>query len=188
MEYIPVVMVRENLEVIPAHPLPSGYRFRTYKDGDDLNWAEIEHAAGEFAAPEKALERFRKEFGERLAEMASRCFFLVHEESGRAIGTTTAWLDPDFRGRDYGRIHWVAIHPDFQGRGLSKPLVARAMQRLAESHERAYLSTQTTSARAVGVYLDLGFEPLLTTPRWEEAWAMLAEALNHPALGRFRPR
>ncbi len=40
-------------------------------------------------------------------------------------------------------------------------------------------------ARAIGIYLDFGFEPVLTTDRWEEAWSHLARELRHPALARF---
>lgn len=97
--------------------------------------------------------------------MEERCFFL-ETDAGRVIGTATAWHHPSFHGARYGRLHWVAIHPEFQGRKLAKPLVGAAMRRLAELHRRAYLTTQTTSWKAVKIYLDFGFEPLAETPRW----------------------
>ncbi|MDH7571644.1 MAG: GNAT family N-acetyltransferase, partial [Armatimonadota bacterium] len=131
MERISVIMIRENLENLPRYGLPPGYGLRTYRLGDEAHWAEIETAAGEFASTERALAQFSKEFLPFPQELASRCFFLETKE-GRAIGTATAWYHPSFRGEEYGRIHWVGIHPDFQGRGLSKPLVGAAMERLAQ--------------------------------------------------------
>ncbi|HHX39942.1 MAG TPA: GNAT family N-acetyltransferase [Armatimonadetes bacterium] len=187
MEYIPVTMIRADLEGLPSFPLPAGYRIRRFRRGEEPHWAEVESAAGEFAHPERALARFLEEFGGALPEMEERCFFL-ETDAGRVIGTATAWHHPGFHGARYGRLHWVAIHPEFQGRKLAKPLVGAAMRRLAELHRRAYLTTQTTSWKAVKIYLDFGFEPLAETPRWEEAWRLLAEITGHPALARFRGR
>ncbi|HOM82480.1 MAG TPA: GNAT family N-acetyltransferase [Armatimonadota bacterium] len=187
MERIPVIMIRADLEGLPSFPLPAGYRIRCYRQGEESHWAEVESAAGEFQSSERALARFLEEFGGALAEMEERCFFL-ETDAGRVIGTATAWYHPNFRGARYGRLHWVAVHPEFQGRKLAKPLVGAAMHRLAELHTRAYLTTQTTSWKAVKIYLDFGFVPLMETPRCEEAWRLLAEITGHPALTQFRGR
>jgi ribosomal protein S18 acetylase RimI-like enzyme len=81
-----------------------------------------------------------------------------------------------FEGELIGMIHWVAIEPAYQGRGLAKPLLATALQRLAQDHQRAFLGTQTTSYRAVGLYLKYGFVPVITTDSDRRAWAIV-EAL-----------
>lgn len=184
MEHISVTMVRADLEGLPSFPLPDGYRIRHFRRGEESLWAEVESAAGEFPNQDRALARFLEEFGGVLDEMEERCYFLETAE-GRVIGTASAWYHRGFRGERWGRLHWVAIHPEFQGRKLAKPLVGAAVARLAELHDRAYLTTQTTSWKAVRIYLDFGFAPLAETPRWEEAWRLLAEATGHPALARF---
>ncbi len=183
-EDIRVAMIRPSLHSVPSYPLPKGYRCRFFKPGETLTWAQIECAAGEFASVAAAASHFEREFGPFAEELTHRCLFL-EEPGGRAVGTATAWYNPTFLGEAYGRLHWVAIHPDFQGRHLGKPLVSAALAVLAERHPRAYLTSQTSSVRAIGIYLDLGFEPLLKTPRWEEAWGMLAASTQHPALLRF---
>jgi len=110
----------------------------------------------------EALERFEKEFGSYRDEMEERCFFIVHKENGRVIGTATAWYNNDFKGERYGRVHWVGIHPDFQGKKLAKPLLAVVMMCLAKHHDKAYLTSQTTSYKAINMYLDFGFAPEIT--------------------------
>lgn len=56
----------------------------------------------------------------------------------------------------------VAVAQEWQGKGLSKLLLTAALGLLAERHSRAYLTSQTTSARAIKLYLRLGFVPLLS--------------------------
>lgn len=195
LEHIPVVMVREDLTNLPSFPLPPGYRLRYFRCGEAPLWAEIEVSVGEFPALEQALAHFEKEFGPFPDEMEKRCLFL-EDAAGRALGTTTAWFHnpswpaahPHFAGKDYGRLHWVAIRPEHQGRKLAKPLVAAALRRLADFHARAYLTTQTTSARAVHLYLDLGFVPLEISERCPRAWRLLASVLKHPALEAYQQR
>ncbi len=179
--YIPVTMLRRHLLNIPEAVLPEGFTMRTFQPGDEQLWAEIEQAAGEFDTQEQALLHFEKEFGHAQDQLTSRCFFLCNPQ-GIGIGTANAWFHPDYKGACWGRIHWVAIRPEYQGRKLSKPMVAHALRRLSLSHDKAYLTTQTTSYIAVKVYLDLGFEPCIETETCTEGWRMLADALNHPDL------
>ena len=66
---------------------------------------------------------FRREFGGGDAHLPARQLF-VCDATGREVGTATAWFNDDDRGLHWGRIHWVAISPDCQGRGLGRALVA----------------------------------------------------------------
>lgn len=182
MDDTPVLMVRDNLEDLPSHTLPPGYRVRKFRKGEARLWAQVEAAAGEFESAEAALARFIHEFGDRLDEMEDRCLFLVDENSGRVIGTATAWYDLGFEGEDYGRVHWVAIVPEYQGRKLAKPLMCAVMERLRQSHAKAYLVTHTKCVKAIRMYLDFGFRPLHKHDTCEEAWRHLAGVLDHPAL------
>jgi len=191
MEYIPVTMILEDLCDLRSYPLANGYRIRRFRPGDEKLWADIEAEAGEFDNPSEALNRFEREFGAFLEDMQERCVLLETEE-GHGIGTAMAWHgtpfqhpDTDAHPAEFGRLHWVGIRPAFHGRGLSKPLVGVAMARLSECHDRAYLTTQTTSWIAIKVYVDFGFVPLLSTPGWEEAWALIAEVTQRPELERF---
>jgi len=174
IEHIQFVMLRPHLRDLPPVELPEGFRIRTFRDGDIANWSRIETSVDEFPNEERAEVYFEREFGPQIDLMSDRSFML-ETSAGEAIGTTTAWMGV-FQGESMGKIHWVAIDPAYQGRGLARPLLATAMHRLAQDHERAFLGTQTTSYRAVGLYLKYGFEPVLVTEKDRRAWAIV-EAL-----------
>lgn len=184
-EFIPVVMVREDLTDLPAFPLPEGYRLRYFRAGEDHLWAEIEVAVASFDSMDRALAGFEREFGPGRARMEERCLYMEAPD-GRVIGTSTAWYNDAFNGRDYGRIHWIAIRPEYQGRGLARPLLAASLRRIADFHDRAYLTTQTTSVRAINLYLDFDFIPFETYSRCKEGWTWLATVLDHPSLSAYR--
>ena len=185
MKYISVTMIRSNMDELPACPLPEGYRVRNFESGDEHNWANIEAAAGEFNGDKQmALQRFQREFMPHPRELERRCLFLVGA-GGRAIGTATAWYNDDFKGGSYGRLHFVAIHPEYQGRGLGKALVGAACRKMAGWHTKAYLTSQTTSYIAINIYLGYAFEPCLVGDQCREGWGLLAKKLRHPCLGEF---
>ncbi len=175
IEHIEFTMIRRDLNDLPPVELPEGFRIRTFRDGDIANWCRIETSVDEFSTIENAERYFDREFGPQIEFMGDRSFML-ETINGEAIGTTTAWMGT-LDGEMVGLIHWVAIEPDYQGRGLAKPLLATAMHRLAQDHQRAFLSTQTTSYRAVGLYLKFGFEPVLATDSDCRAWAIVEKLL-----------
>jgi len=176
-------MVRDTLDDLPSCSMPDGYSIRTFRRGEGPLWTEIGFAAGNFNSLAEAQDRFAEEFEQPVEDMESRCFFVVHNESGRAVGTAMAWYDPWFvEGEDYGRVHWVAIIPEHQGKGLAKPMMSAVLHRLAESHDKAMLGTQTFRKAAVNLYLDLGFLPYLKNDTCPQAWKDLAAELKHPAL------
>lgn len=187
MESLPVLMVNYNLQKPEPLPLPPGFRFRMFRRGEERLWAEIETAADEFPDLQSALSRFQKEFGPHLDEMEQRCIFLTYQE--RVIGTATAWFRSEESLKKYavdtlpeGRLHWVAIHPDFQGRRLARPLVVQVIRLLSSYYDSAYLSSRTKSFKAIKIYLDYGFVPVMTAPRAKEAWGLLAQLIQHPLL------
>lgn len=170
------VMYLNTLDNVPHLRLPRGYGIRKFHPHrrDDKTWARIEVAAGGFPDMQSALERYQQWTSEIPGGMHTRCFFLVDTTTQEAIGTVTAW-----RGReemeDLGRIHWVAIVPEHQGKGLAKPLVAHALRHLQrEGVPGVYLKTDSSKPRALSVYSQLGFA---------ESYADLAQStrLGQPA-------
>lgn len=182
MKRIKLKMVRNDLQKIPEYLLPEGFRFRFFQKGDEKTWAKIETLAGEFENEEAALERFSTEFGAHIDDMMERCLFIENEQ-GEAIATTTAWYG-DLRGTIEGRIHWVGVIPTYQGRGLAKPLLSKAMNILKEHHRSAYLTSQTTSYQAINMYLNYRFEPYLLEETCEEAWRLMEEVLERDILSK----
>ena len=179
MENISLTMVREDMENIPQYPLPVGYQIRLYRSGDKDTWAMIQRIAD--SRPD-AGEIFEGAFGADVSALDRRCFFLVSPD-GRDVGTVAAWYERKYLGRRWGLIHWLAILPEHQGRGLSKPMLTVAMNRLCGlGHRRALLRTATHRIPALKVYLDFGFVPDMTRKDAERGWKMVREAIDHPAL------
>lgn len=164
-----VTMVRQNLCGLPDYPLPPRYSIRAYSPGDEGTWVRIESAAEQYK--EITLELFHGEFADDPAALAQRQFFLF-DPQGIAIGTATAWFDSNYHGREFGRIHWVAIVPDSQGLGLARPLLSKICSTLlALGHKSAYLVTSTARVSAIRLYLLFGFLPEIRGPEDEAIWA-----------------
>ena len=184
MERIPVKMIRDDLENLPHFKPPEGFRIRLFKSGDEENWARIKTSVDEFANFDKALEHFKEEFSPYPYEMSKRCFFLENSE-GTGIGTITAWYNHDFMGKNFGRIHWLSVQPEYQGKGLAKSLLSTAMNCLKQYHARAYLTSQTTSFIALKIYLDFGFLPIISDAEDKRAWALVDRYIQHPMLAHI---
>lgn len=169
MHYYPLIMINLSLQTVTPLPLGPGYFLRNFQTGDETAWARIETAAGEFSSVELALQRFNAEFGPRLSDFSRRSLLLCTSD-GTPIGTGTAWYNNDFHAEYYGRLHWIAIHPQYQGKGLAKPLVSSVLHLLCQFHTRAYLTTRTTSRKAIKIYRTFGFTPLIDSEQDQEAW------------------
>ena len=183
MKRIRLAMIRDDLLGIPQYTLPEGFQIRLFEKGDEQHWANTETRVEEFKDEQAALERFKKEFGDHIEEMTKRCLFIENKD-GEVIATTTAWYGKlEGENEILGRIHWVGVVPEYQGRKLSKPLLSAAMNILANNHSKAYLTSQTTSYQAVNMYLNYGFKPLIINPTCHEAWALMENTLNRKIIG-----
>lgn len=191
-----VKMTRANLENLPEFAPPSGFTLRWYQPGDEAHWLRIHRAADRLNKITPDL--FQRQFGpelERVLPSAStcarrsglksalqalgerQCFLLA--PTREVVGTGTAWFDDDFEGGRWGRVHWLAVAPEFQGRSLGKALLAAICQRLRErGHERAYLTTSTARVPAIRLYLRFGFEPMIRHVEEERRWRELAPLLG----------
>jgi hypothetical protein len=52
------------------------------------------------------------------------------------------------------------------------------MARLANVHQTAYLTTQTTRYRAVNLYLNFSFVPFISTDKAAEGWELIEDVLR----------
>ena len=176
MKVIPLTMVRDHLDHLPSFGCPAGYAIRSFRRGDAEHWARVEAMACEFLSQDEALREFHEEFDPHASELEDHCF-LLEANQGEVIGTAMAWYE-DFAGEVRGRVHWVGIVPAHQGRGLAKPLLSTVLNRLARSHRSAFLTTQTTSYRAINLYLNFGFVPYQTDAADAEGWRMMEDILQ----------
>ncbi len=152
-----IFMIRQNLEEIPQFELPAPFTIRNYRQGDEENWFRIYKAADHYNKIYSAM--FKEYFGADEAMLARRQFYIC-DENDVEIATATAWYNHNYHGESLGRIHWVAVHPDYQGRGLAKPLLSTVMNRLKEEgHKRCYLRTLNVRTPAIRLYLTYGLKP-----------------------------
>lgn len=180
-------MIRPDLRNIPQYSLPPDYFFRWYRPSDEKIWLAIQLLTEKY---EKInLELYKEEFGSHPEALAERQCFLC-SALGEPLGTATAWFDPAYYQQPCGRVHWVAIIPVWQGRGLAKPLMSLICQRLAElGHQQAYLVTSPQRLPAINLYLKFGFVPDIQSEAdrlvWQGVQTQLGTEVLTPARYRF---
>ena len=108
--------------------LPEGFRLRFYQPGDEAAWAALEYGIGDFDPQEEARAYFVQTYGSHAQDLARRCLFAV-DGGGRVAGTCSAWRDPR-GGGEVASLHWLAVSPEAQGRGLGKALCREALFRV----------------------------------------------------------
>jgi GNAT superfamily N-acetyltransferase len=161
------VMVRPHLDDIPQRAFAEGFGARPMRMDDAGLWLDIQRDAEPFF--KIGDKTFLHEYGDDLPGTTRRCFFIT-DPRGMAVGTFAAWYSHDFKGGDWGRIHWVAVRPSAQGHGLARAAMTFALERMREWHTRAWLLT--SSARLAA----------------ERAWAHVASQMKHPVLERMREK
>ncbi len=62
---------------------------------------------------------FMGEFGGDVPAIEERCFLLI-DENRQPVGTISAWYSDNYKGtgQNWGRLHWFAIKPSHQHRGI----------------------------------------------------------------------
>jgi ribosomal protein S18 acetylase RimI-like enzyme len=172
-------MFRPHLREIPPAPLPAGFRIRGMSEADIPLWLMIERDAEPFLTIEDSL--FLRDFGSDLPAISQRCF-LIESTDGEPAGTISAWYETVPPATETGRIHWVAVRPRFQRRGLARAGMSHALTQLARWHSRAVLGTSTARIGAIALYLEYGFVPQIDSPDDRQAWSNVAAEINHPLL------
>jgi GNAT superfamily N-acetyltransferase len=107
---------------------------------------------------------------------------LVVVAERRLLATASLQVRPDLP--ECGWVRWVATDRDRRREGLARALVigVLAMARQAGCRE-ARLRTQTEPLAAIPLYLQLGFEPRVTSEPEREAWERVFWRLSGEAGG-----
>ena len=173
LPYVAVVMEKPDMSVYPHLTLREGYRFVRFAPEHERAWAELQYSITHTDSLEQGLQIFRTEFlgtddedtpAERCPRYRDVCerMVFVEDPDGHLVGTAALWTGDTF-GRIRSRVHWVAVDAKHQGKGIAGAM----MTRLCELHHALgcsdvpYLTTQTWSYRAVGLYRKFGFLPYL---------------------------
>jgi len=172
-------MIRTHLRDIPQVPFPEGFSIRPMRPGEGGLWEDIWRDAQEYAPFGVGL--YESEFSADPQATGYRSYMIV-DAKDVAVGTISAWYHRNYHGQEVGVIHWVAVRPAYQGRGMGRAAMSYALNQLARWHTCAMLNTQTKRLAAIKVYLDFGFRPDLEHEGALEAWRELKAKLDHPGL------
>lgn len=156
--------------------LPEGYSIRTYQPGDEIAWAALHVATGDFATADEAAAYFTNKYVPDL----SRALFAVSPE-GDVVGTVTAWTD-DRASEAVRSLHWLAVAEAHQRQGVGKALTQTALKLMRREDNAApvYLHTQPWSWKAILLYISLGFklQPRDTFCNHQNQYAQAMETLQ----------
>ena len=157
--YAGLFMCRKAGTPIPDFPLPDGFRFTFFRDGEALDWARIETSVLEFSSEFAALLFFKESFDPYVDELYRRCLF-VENGNGEKVATATAWWS-FIEGQRRPWIQWIGTAPAYQGLGIGKAVIARVTGLVTELEGDVdiHLKTQTWSYKAIELYKACGFEP-----------------------------
>ena len=112
LKYYPLVMRLPADAEIAAYPLPEGYAFTTYADGDRDTWIAIEQSAKEFDRYEEGLDAWKYYYARYTDCLPGRMQFIA-APNGEKVATATAFFDPEKPDGD-GWLHWVSVRRDHQ--------------------------------------------------------------------------
>lgn len=191
--YIGVLMTNLTPDDYPRCPLPEGYAPRTYEPGLGMeeDWARLQVSVEHFPTMDEARARFQTELAPDEKTLAKRGIFIYAPDGGLAA-SALLWYGALF-GRTLARVHWVAVAPEHQGKGLCKAAMTRLMDLYHECGLAGgiYLTSQTWSYKALGIYRQFGFKPYTgpcpsgwqpTTDDFEQethdAWKLIDQKLS----------
>lgn len=153
--YYNIIMKGDSRKAADICP-PQGYALRAYCAGDELAWARMEWAVGDFPTRDAAIAYFAENFGGAQEALARRMTVALAPD-GAVVGACMAWREK--RGEETASfVHWLVVDPAHQGRGLGRALCAKTLQIFRSLGEyEVYLHTQPWSYMAIMLYDSLGF-------------------------------
>lgn len=159
--YIGVLMTNLDPDSYPRCPLPAGYEVRAYESGMEKDWAELMQSVENMDTVDAALAQFAEEFQPEIDLFKDRSVF-VYNSAGKLAASATLWHGNHF-GRTCLRVHWVAVAPEEQGKGLCKAVMTILMDMYHTCNLTGglYLTSQTWSYKALNIYRQFGFKPYI---------------------------
>lgn len=185
MRDIEVTMERLTLDDLPRCETSSVFTIREYQPGDEVSWTYIQTDADRYNSIKSTL--FAHEFGSDQSEHKRRILFAVTPDQ-ELVGTSAAWWGSS-SADEWGRVHWVAVLPRWQRRGIGRSLLVATCHRLREvGHRKAFLTTSPVRLEALRLYLSIGFVPRLGGAEDRETWHEIASAFGDSALTSWLER
>jgi GNAT superfamily N-acetyltransferase len=152
----PPPLFERSLDELPAIRVPDGFTVQGVSNLDDGRLrAQVTHGA---FRPGDDWDGYWSEYaqfiGSAVYEGARDLF--VRSPDGRGASACAIWFDPV---NAVGLFEPVATHPDFQGQGLGKAVMAEGLRRMkAAGMRRAILGFDPNNAAARALYTSMGFQ------------------------------
>jgi GNAT superfamily N-acetyltransferase len=148
-------LFERTLDDLPAIALPEGFAVQSVQNIDDgRQRARVTHGA---FRPNGDWEHYWAQYEQfiRSAVYDGERDLFVRSPDGRGASACTIWFDPV---NAVGLFEPVATHPDFQGQGLGKAVMAEGLRRMkAAGMRRAVLGFDPNNAAACALYTSMGF-------------------------------
>ena len=154
-----IYLCKTDTDRYPKYELPEGYTIEFYKKGDEVHWAELEVAIGQYDTVEAGIQSFNNSFIKGQTLNPEERIMFVKDESGEYVATCALW-DGDFLGENCQRLHWLAVSNKCVGKGIAKALVCAVLDLYNRLGYKGfiYLLTATWYYRAIGIYKSFGFK------------------------------
>ena len=173
-----ILMYRPHLQNIPVSHLPAGYQELENDEEMLPQWADLlNEVFGGYS-----VERLREQVLDEPQWRMNRV--MLAGKDGRPVAISMAWEEPRLWPHS-GHVFWVAVLEAHRRRGLGRFVLTRALQYFVlRGHRDAVVYTEDFRGAAVALYLELGFEPMITNTAAEERerWQRVLSQIGNPEL------
>ena len=148
-------LFERSLEALPTIQVPDGFIVQGVTNLDDGRLrAQVTHGAfGSHDDWDGHWAQYAQFIGSAVYDGERDLF--VRAPDGRGASACTIWFD---EVNAVGLFEPVATHPDFQGQGLGKAVMAEGLRRMQTAGmRRAVLGFDPTNAAALALYTAMGF-------------------------------
>ncbi|PFX33907.1 Mycothiol acetyltransferase [Stylophora pistillata] len=124
------------------------------QNGDEHRWIEIvKEAFGDYMSDWSA-EKFVERYASSPLFKEDGFFFIRHKE--RYVATAFAWQEKT--NSSEGRLHWLAVLPEYHRRGLGRTLALHVLYYHKDHGKQSVcLKTEIYRHSAIKLYKDIGF-------------------------------
>ena len=152
---LPAPLFERTLDELPTIPLPAGFTMQGVSNLDDGKLrAAVTHGA---FRPHDDWEGYWAEYAQFIGSAVydgERDLFVCSPD-GRGASACTIWFDSV---NGVGLFEPVGTHPDFQGKGLGKAVMAEGLRRMkAAGMTRAVVGFDPNNTAALTLYTSMGF-------------------------------
>lgn len=168
-----IFMHRPDLCSLPEPDLPPGYQELASSEENLFQWVNLlmkVFGAHSVAGLEEGVLSESQWSHERV---------MLAAKVGRPVALSLAWEEPQLWPHS-GHVYWVVVLNGQRRRGLGRYVLTRALQYFAaHGYRDSVVYTQEFRGPAIDLYLELGFEPLITgtvadeRQRWRRAFSRI---------------